>query len=72
LKQNILTVYEREEVLIDCSVIRNNNNDGPTYWKKIDENDESCNLTIREDKEGKYHLENAYTRGTTVYAYFSQ
>ena len=52
----MLTVYEREEVIIECSVITNNKNDGQPYWKKIDENDESCNLTIREDKEGKYGL----------------
>ena len=50
------TVYEREEVLIEFSEITNNKYDGEPYWEKIDENDESCNLTIREDKEGKYGL----------------
>jgi hypothetical protein len=56
LKQNILTVYEGEEVLIECSVKRNNNNDGPTYWEGIDENGVSCTLKITEDKEDKYDL----------------
>jgi hypothetical protein len=52
----MFTVYEREEVLIECSEIRNNKNDGQAYWEKIDENGDSCNLTIREDTEGKYGL----------------
>ena len=53
----MFTVYESEEVLIECSEIRNNKNDGQPYWERIDENGESCILTIREDKEGKYGLE---------------
>ena len=52
----MFTVYEREEVLIECSKIRNNNNDGQAYWQKIDEKGYSCNLTRREDTEGKYRL----------------
>jgi hypothetical protein len=86
MKKNMFTVYESEEVLIECNEIRNNKNDGQPYWERIDENGESCILTIREDKEGKYGLERypplskkkgdlwwegPYTRGTTVYAYFS-
>ena len=52
----MFTVYEREEVLIECSKIRNNNNDGQAYWQKIDQKGYSCNLTRREDTEGKYRL----------------
>ena len=52
----MFTVYEREEVLIECSEIRNNKNDGQPYREKIDENGDSCNLIIREDTEGKYGL----------------
>jgi hypothetical protein len=56
LKQEMLTVYEREEVLIECDEITNNKNDGQPYWEKIDENDESRNLTIRKDEKGRYGL----------------
>jgi hypothetical protein len=52
----MFTVYEREEVLIECSKIRNNKNDGQAYWERIDENGYSCNLTIREDTDGKYRF----------------
>jgi hypothetical protein len=48
----MFTVYEREEVLIECSRITHNKNDDQPYWEKIDENDNSCNLIIREGKEG--------------------
>jgi hypothetical protein len=101
LKQNTLTVYEREEVLIECSEITKNKNDGQPYWERFGGNGESCNLTIIEGKYGLkrdppcltildvqifYFLsaseilskkkgdlwwEGPYTRGTTVYAYFS-
>ena len=66
MKQETFTVYEREEVLIECSVITNNKNDGQPYWEKIDENDESCNLTIREDKEGRYGLKKYPSRLTIL------
>jgi hypothetical protein len=66
LKQETFTVYEREEVLIECSVITNNKNDCQPYWEQIDENDESCNLTIREDKEGRYGLKKYPSRLTIL------
>ena len=53
MKQDRFTVVEREEVLIECSEIRNNKNDGQPYWQRIDENGEKKSLTI---KEGKYGL----------------
>jgi hypothetical protein len=57
LKQAEFIVYETEDFLIKCSEIRNNKNDGQPYWERIDEDGESCNLTIKEDKENKYGLE---------------
>ena len=57
MKQATFIVYETEDFLIKCSEIRNNKNDGQPYWERTDENGESCNLTIKEDKENKYGLE---------------
>ena len=56
MTQTTFTVYETEEVSIICNEIRNNKNYGEPYWERIDGNGKSCNLTIREDKEGKYGL----------------
>ena len=50
MKQAKFIVYETEDLLIKCSEIRNNKNDGQPYWERIDENGESCNMTIKEDK----------------------
>jgi hypothetical protein len=56
LKQDTFTVYETEEVSIKCNEIKNEKKDDQFFWERIDERDENKNLTIREDKEGKYRL----------------
>jgi hypothetical protein len=57
LKQNTFTVYEKELVSIRCEKIENKKENDQPYWEKIDENGESCNLTIIEKIEGRFDLE---------------
>ena len=57
MKKDTLTDYVSELVSIRCKKIRYKKNDGQLYWEKIDENGESCYLTIREKIEGRFDLE---------------
>ena len=57
MTQNTFTVYETEEVLIECSKIRNNKNCGEPYWERIVEDDKKHKSTIRLEKGDEFDLE---------------
>ena len=66
MKQDTFTVYETEEVSIKCNEIKNKKKDDQFFWERIDERDENKNLTIREDKEGRYGLKKYPSRLTIL------
>ena len=53
----MFTVYETEEVLIECSKIRNSKNCGEPYWERIVEDDKKHKSTIRLEKGDEFDLE---------------
>jgi hypothetical protein len=53
LKGYAFKVDEGKSVAIECKII-DEEKYGPPFWERINENDETNILTIREDKKDKY------------------